>query len=112
SGNVVKGNYIGLNAAGTSAIANNLGISIWNSPSNTVGGTGVGEGNVISGNTQIGVYLVFSPASGNTIQGNTIGLNAARTAAVANGTNGIELCCGGDGGSNNTIGGTAAGAAN
>lgn len=112
SGNTVKGNYIGLDVGGTAAIANNLGISIWNSPNNIVGGTGAGDGNVISGNTQVGIYLVFSPSSGNTIQGNTIGLNAARSAAVPNVTHGVEVCCAGNGGSNNTIGGTAAGAAN
>ena len=113
SGNLIRGNHIGSNAAGTAALANQvIGIYFNQSGSNTVGGVGAGEGNVISGNTQIGIYLVYPTASANLIQGNTIGLNAARSAALPNGVSGIELCCAGNAPTNNTIGGAAAGAGN
>jgi len=112
SGTTIRGNYIGVNAAGTAAVPNALGVYFWQAPNNTVGGTAPGEGNVVSGNSQMGIYLVYAEASGNVIQGNTVGLNAARTAAVPNGAHGVEICCSGNGGSNNTIGGLAAGAAN
>ena len=113
SGNVLRGNYVGVNASGTAALANNIGVYFNQSPNNTLGGTGAGEGNVLSGNANFGIYLVYPGTSGNVIQGNTVGLNAARTAAVPNGGAGIELCCGAGGGaSNNTIGGPAAGAGN
>ena len=112
AGNTIRGNYVGLNAAGTAAVANSIGIYLMQAPNNTVGGTGAGEGNVLSGNTNFGLYLVYAGASGNTVQGNTIGLNAARSAAVPNGSSGIEFCCAGNGPGTNTIGGTGAGAAN
>ena len=59
SGNIVVGNDIGTNAAGTAAIANgNAGVEIDSSVSgNTIGGTAAGGGNVISGNTGNGVVI-------------------------------------------------------
>ncbi len=113
SSNTIRGNYVGLNAAGTAAVANNIGLYLYQSANNTIGGTGVGEGNVLSGNTSFGLYLVYPEAAGNIIQGNSIGLNAALAGPVPNGSSGVEFCCGSGGGAtNNTIGGTAAGAAN
>jgi len=110
--NVIQGNYVGTDATGTTAIANNIGIYLYQSPNNVIGGTGVGQGNVTSGNTSFGIYLVYSGANGNLVQGNTIGLNASRSGPVPNGSSGIEFCCTGNGGTGNTIGGTVAGAAN
>jgi CSLREA domain-containing protein len=110
SSNLIQGNYIGANAAGTAALTNqDIGLYVSESPNNTFGGAAAVEGNVVSGNTQIGIYLVGSGASGNAIQGNTVGLNAARTAPVGNGTQGVEIILGA---ANNTVGGAAAGAAN
>ena len=106
SGNVVRGNYVGTNAAGTGAVANgSLGVDLGSS-GNTVGGTAAGAGNVISGNTYTGL-VVESGANSTTVQGNYIGTNAAGTAAVANGDNGIYVSSSG-----NTLGGTASGAGN
>ncbi len=109
--NVVQGNYIGTDISGTMALANgNTGVRIGNSgpvisSGNIVGGSGVGEGNVISGNAWAGVDVVNSDLT--TIRGNTIGLNASQTAALPN-YFGITL-----GSSlNNFIGGTTAGAGN
>ena len=53
------------------------------STGNTVGGTAAGAGNVISGNTNYGVYLTAG-SSGNTVAGNLIGTTAAGDAALAN----------------------------
>ncbi|MBL8113454.1 MAG: IPT/TIG domain-containing protein [Acidobacteria bacterium] len=107
TGNVVQGNYIGLNAAGTAAVVtnSNIGVRIITANGNTVGGTTAGARNVISGNYR-GLTLEFG-ATGNVVQGNYIGTNAAGTSAVPNAEEGVAV-----GGPDNTIGGTAAGAGN
>lgn len=118
TGNVVQGNYIGVDVSGSIAFANDNGIAVEYSglggPSNTkIGGAGAGEGNVISGNKYFGISL-SNGANGNTIQGNLIGTNADGTVKVANGdpanTNGggISLFMG----SGDLIGGTVTGARN
>ena len=56
SGNVVEGNYIGTDATGTKAVGNTYnGVEILDATNNTIGGTAVGEGNVISGNQTNGI---------------------------------------------------------
>ena len=82
-GNVIEGNYIGLNSAGTAALPNNQGVAIF-SAGNRVGGPTVAARNIISGNTTSGVALFNTTATANVIQGNYIGLNAGGTAAVPN----------------------------
>jgi CSLREA domain-containing protein len=115
SGNVIQGNLIGTNAAGTAAIANGFGIAILDDRiGNTlIGGTAAGAGNVISGNTNDGVDLrgpnVASANPGTTVQGNFIGTDVTGTVAIANGQTGVLI---GDENANNLIGGTAAGAGN
>ena len=111
SGNLVQGNFIGLNAAGTAAVPNSWsGVSIFNGAiSNTVGGTSAAARNVISGNTLQGLILAQPGTSGNVVAGNYLGLNAAGTAAVANGWSGVQLFGGAQG---NTIGGPTAAARN
>jgi CSLREA domain-containing protein len=105
--NVITGNVIGLNPAGTTDLGNaGDGIQIINSTGNTIGGTTPATRNVISGNVGHGIFL--SESNGNTIQGNYLGTNAAGTASIANGVDGIAV----EGSSNNTIGGTVAGAGN
>jgi hypothetical protein len=102
----IEGDYIGINAAGTSALANGTnGVEVAG-VNNTIGGTVAGAGNVISGNTSCGI-LIDGGASGVAVQGNRIGTNAAGTGAVGNASAGVEVV-----GSNNTIGGTVAGARN
>ena len=103
--NQVQGNLIGLNASGTAALANTLGVYV-SGPNNGIGGTTTGAGNVISGNSYLGVDIDGSLATGNRVEGNRIGTNPVGTAAVANGQ-GVAVS-----GSNNTIGGTAPGARN
>ncbi|EMI18983.1 Pentaxin, partial [Rhodopirellula maiorica SM1] len=108
-GNIVTGNYVGLNAAGTAAVANGTGVYIYQSANNTIGGTTANERNVISGNTANGVYISGSASTGNKVQGNYIGTNAAGDAAIANSTAGVNIAASA---TNNTIGGSIAGAGN
>jgi len=110
--NVIKGNIIGLNAAGTAAIGNFYGVyNLANA--NTIGGTGAGEGNIISGNISDGIVLDgFSGAKNAVIVGNYIGINAAGTSAIGNSGAGIN-CTGNSGGSTgHVIGGTTSSARN
>ena len=105
--NIVAGNYIGTNAAGTAAIPNKqFGVDIINGASgNRVGtdGNGVGdadERNLISGNAYSG--LAIQAANNNIVAGNYIGTNAAGTAALPNtGGHGIYI---GFAATNNRIG--------
>ena len=107
--NVVRGNTIGLNAAGTAAIPNLDGVQINEAAiDNTIGGPGA-DRNVISGNTNHGVLLVDAETTGNIIQGNFIGSNATASAAFPNGGDGVAITAGA---SQTTVGGTAAGAKN
>jgi len=109
-GTVVKGNYIGLNAAGSSVFSTtnpNYGIMIETSATNvTIGGTVAGSGNVISGHTREGIWVTTTGAV--TIQGNYIGTDVTGTIDLGNTRYGIYL----DDTGTATIGGTTAGAGN
>lgn len=89
SGNIIAGNYIGTNAAGTAAVANSaMGVELAISTNNKVGGNTTATKNVISGNGAHGIFV--NQGSGHIIFGNYIGTNATGTAAIANGAMGIE----------------------
>ena len=107
--NTVKGNYIGTDVYGTSAIPNNTsGIDIDNgADNNQIGGTSPGDGNLISGNKQNGMMIKYNSKS-NTVQGNLIGTDVTGLKALGNDWNGIDI----EGGDDNLIGGTVAGARN
>ncbi|WP_165226810.1 right-handed parallel beta-helix repeat-containing protein [Aquisphaera insulae] len=107
--NILRGNFIGTDQRGTHGVANGgSGVFIYGSSQNDIGGVdggsggqlasaitlGVSQGNLISGNAQAGITL-FSPVpnlptSGNTIQGNFIGTDAAGMAAVPN-SDGVDI---------------------
>src|SRR5262249_28869308 len=71
TGNVVVGNLIGTNAAGTAQVANlGFGVAIVAASENTVGGTAPGSRNVISGNAFSGVFLSSQGTTQNLLQGN------------------------------------------
>ena len=107
AGNVIEGNYIGIDPGGTLARSNTLGGILLNSANNRIGGTTTAARNVVSGSAFASGITVVG-AAGNTIQGNYIGLNAAGTAAIPNQFDGIRLT----NATNTQIGGTAAGAGN
>lgn len=93
--NVVIGNYIGTNAAGTGEVGNSDdGIRIsGGASSNTIGGAGVGEANLISGNGKDGIALntLGVPTNNNVIHGNSIGTNHDGTAAITNARHGVVI---------------------
>ena len=89
--NVVLGNMIGTNSTGQVALPNQGdGVSISQGSNNTIGGNVAGSSNVISGNQGSGVDLLGG-ATGNVVQGNYIGTNAAGTGAVPNQGNGVWI---------------------
>src|SRR5439155_14612507 len=64
-GNSVIGNFLGLAASGTSALANGGdGVLVNGVPANTIGGAG-GRRNVISGNKHTGVDIAGAGATAN-----------------------------------------------
>jgi hypothetical protein len=109
TGNVVMGNLIGTMSDGVTVMGNAIdGVTIANAPDNTIGGTSPGSGNVISGNNW-GVRLTGAGATGNLVEGNDIGTDATAVVSVRNAIDGVLITLGA---SNNTVGGTAPGAAN
>jgi titin len=109
TGNLVQGNYIGVNANGTAALSNGEdAVTINGVSGNTIGGTVAGARNVLSGNLESGVFIWTSGATSNVIAGNYIGTDKTGTVAIPNYTNGVTL----DGVAGNTVGGTNAGALN
>jgi hypothetical protein len=128
-GHVIEGNIIGLDGTGTALVLTknpgggpnyqgNLqqGVFIYfpsfgslpNNPlSNTIGGPAPGAGNIISGNTQVGLSIAMGiDPGGNLIQGNDFGTDLSGTKSLGN-VGGINLQ-----GPNNTVGGIASGAGN
>ncbi len=82
--NVVEACYVGIDPNGTTARPNgSLGIFVNGAPGNRIGGPTAAQRNVVSGNNNSGIRI--SGASGNTIEGNFVGTNAAGTAGVGNG---------------------------
>ncbi|MBV9467786.1 MAG: hypothetical protein JOZ57_00915, partial [Abitibacteriaceae bacterium] len=112
--NAVTGCWLGTDTTGT-AVANNYrgvwintnpGQNIYHSDNNVVGGTTPAARNIISGNANTGVQIIFGP-TGNLVQGNYIGTDKNGAAALSNGE-GVVI----DVANNNTIGGAAAGTGN
>jgi parallel beta-helix repeat protein len=91
AGNIVQGNLIGTNPAGTGGIGNSNGIIIFNSPGNMIGGSAAGARNVISGNTASGIFIQGAESTNNFIFGNFIGTDIAGNVAVQNNGNGIAI---------------------
>jgi len=118
SGCKIQGNYIGTNSSGTQALGNGFRSTdqfvydaIWidDSANNEIGGTDPATRNVLSANAEAGVYVGGSNATGNKIQGNYIGLDAAGTQDFGNGFSGVILDAGA---ANNFVGGNTGGAGN
>lgn len=79
----ILGNYIGVTAGGVASLANYWGVYIEaNNSGTTIGGSAAGAGNVISGNSESGV---FSPGGSDiTIAGNRVGTTADGLSALPN----------------------------
>jgi hypothetical protein len=83
--NRIAGNFIGTNVSGTQAIANYCGIAFSSGASSTqIGGVAAGEGNLISGNTNYGIWLSWPETSGNKVWGNLIGTDVTGKIALPN----------------------------
>jgi hypothetical protein len=104
SNNIIQGNYIGVDAAGSAALLNGQeAIRIQDGTNNTVGGVTAAAGNVIVGGAFRGID-VRSGTSSNVIQSNLIGTNASGTVDLTAGT-GIRVLDS----PNNIIGGAGVG---
>jgi hypothetical protein len=94
-GNVIQGNWIGLNRLGVAALGNG-GNGIFmlagggGSQNNTIGGDVPEAANVISGNG-IGMTIGNSQTSGNVVKRNRIGTDASGTVVIGNDSYGIQI---------------------
>ena len=102
--NRLLGNYIGLKANGDTPLENAFNGILVRDGGNAIGGTGAGEGNVVSGNGQSGVRL---EAGQNTVYGNRIGTERQGEVAAANQAAGVVVT-----GAGNSIGDDPVGAGN
>jgi len=109
--NTVIGNYIGTDVTGTSAVANRLGVGIgFGAQFNTVGGSTVGERNIISGNNIFGVWMAAgTDTKHNVVQGNFVGTDITGASPIGNASTGIWIS---EGASQNLIGGSNPGDGN
>ena len=107
--NVIEGNFLGTDVTGTVALGNGWGIVVENASGTTMGGTASGAPNLISGNNIDGILILGVSATANLIEGNFIGTDISGAAALGNSAAGVKID---DGASNNTVGGTTAGARN
>jgi hypothetical protein len=108
--NVVEGDYIGVDASGSSPLGNPAsGIAIiGGSSGNTIGGATAGSDNVISANGY-GIFMSDSGTTGNLVEGNDIGTDRTGSLGLGNANIGVEIR---GSTTNDTIGGTTAGARN
>ncbi len=103
-GLVVQGNLIGTDATGTVGMGNGDGLDLYSGSGAMIGGSAAGQGNVISGNYNYGIFI---EASSVIVEGNLIGTDVTGTVGIGN-YEGIAIYYGFD----DTIGGTAAGQGN
>ena len=111
TGNVVRGNWVGVKPDGVTALPNaGDGIQLNDgAANNVVGGKAAGAGNVVGGNFGNGIRLADATTAGNVVQGNRIGANAAGTAALGNQGHGVLVEAGAH---DDKIGGASPGAGN
>ncbi|HEV3448748.1 MAG TPA: hypothetical protein VG099_29190, partial [Gemmataceae bacterium] len=131
NGNLILGNFVGADPTGATRMPNGTfpssgdGIRILNASNNEIGSTNPADRNITSGNAVDGIHVLgtlTTPATGNIIQGNFVGLAADGKSGVGNRTEpapapgvtegnnlfGIEI----SGGNLNTVGGIAVGSRN
>ena len=106
--NTVQNCWIGTGTSGSTDWGNSDKGIIVQTAFNLIGGTGLNQGNVISGNGTEGIQLYTYTAANNTLQGNKIGTSQDGTFAIGNGHSGIAIF----GAPNNQIGGLTASARN
>jgi trimeric autotransporter adhesin len=89
--NVVQGNLIGTKKDGTTALGNSEAGVYVDSSDNTIGGTGLGEANVIAFNDDEGVFVDFAGGAntGNRISGNSTFSNSGLGIDLRGGTENV-----------------------
>src|SRR5262249_32258259 len=114
-GNIVQGNFIGVDVTGTQALGNgNSGVNIagLGNPAsignNLIGGTTAAARNIISANGQHGVAVAGQFEANDVVEGNFIGTDVTGMQKLGNGFSGVGIVDA----TNTTVGGTVAGAGN
>lgn len=107
AGVTIESNVFGLDASGTAALGGTCAVYLYGVNDNTVGGTLDLARNVIAGYTGPAVTIA-SGGTGNTVEGNFIGLDRTGTLALPDAGNDMLITDS----SNNTLGGTAPGTGN
>jgi titin len=93
----IRGNYVGTTAKGTAALANlGGGVFLDRNVRAEIGGLAPGEGNLLSGNAQFGLYVrnnlpTLVPGQGHKIYGNWIGTDVYGTGPLPNTGRGLDL---------------------
>ncbi len=113
-GNVIAGNHLGVDLAGTASFANgngsvtDAGVRVNGGNNNTIGGITAADRNIISGNNQTGIFITSS-GQGVRVIGNFIGTDVTGTVALPNLGEGMRIDASP---TNNTVGGTTPGERN
>lgn len=105
---VIAGNRVGANSAGTGPVSNLFsGVFLQDPGSVLIGGIVGSDRNIISGNGEDGVAIIFSTNADVSVIGNSIGVNAAGSSAIPNGRHGVfvSFCQAPDDNRNVVIGG-------
>jgi streptogramin lyase len=93
-GNTIVGNFVGVDPTGTTQAANQGdGIRIVGASNNIIGTTNPADRNVSSGNALDGIHVegsLTAPATGNTIEGNFVGVAADGKSALIPAANGSQ----------------------
>jgi parallel beta-helix repeat protein len=90
SGNRIQGNYVGTDVSGSLPLGNFFwGIKLQGSDNTLVGGDNDGARNVVSGNSQVGLFLLGGTDI--TVHGNSFGRGADGLSPLGNGDEGIHL---------------------
>jgi hypothetical protein len=91
--NTIAGCWLGLDSTGSNAAPNAYQgiLMVQGASRNTIGGTNALARNVISGNSQYGLWISDTNTTGNVVLGNYIGTDATGSFAVSNAFGGIGL---------------------
>lgn len=109
SNNVITGNFIGTDRLGQRAVGNaGQGFYI-SAPRTVIGGTNPGEGNLVSGNTNVAISIGDPVSVGTIVQGNWVGLQSDGVSPLGNRWHGVEVLASGV---QTVIGGALPGAGN